>query len=55
MYFNMICRIQRSPAPPGDGDPLFRLTVERAAARLVETVAPVLAKDARAFGLQRAS
>jgi XRE family aerobic/anaerobic benzoate catabolism transcriptional regulator len=31
------------------------LTVERAAARLVDTVAPVLAKDARAFGLQRAA
>ena len=31
------------------------LTVERAAARLVEMVAPVLAKDARAFGLQRAA
>jgi XRE family aerobic/anaerobic benzoate catabolism transcriptional regulator len=31
------------------------LTVERAAARLVDTVAPVLAKDARAFGLHRAA
>jgi XRE family aerobic/anaerobic benzoate catabolism transcriptional regulator len=31
------------------------LTVERAAARLVDTVAPVLAKDAGAFGLRAAS
>ena len=29
------------------------LPVERAAARLVETVTPVLTKDARAFGLHR--
>jgi XRE family aerobic/anaerobic benzoate catabolism transcriptional regulator len=29
------------------------LSEERAAARLVETVAPVLTKDARAFGLHR--
>src|SRR5256714_12789612 len=31
------------------------LPVERAAARLIDTVAPVLSKDARAFGLQRAA
>ena len=30
------------------------LTVERAAARLIDTVAPVLSKDAHAFGLHRA-
>jgi XRE family aerobic/anaerobic benzoate catabolism transcriptional regulator len=31
------------------------LTVERAAARLIDTVAPVLSKDARAFGLHSAA
>jgi hypothetical protein len=31
------------------------LSVDRAAARLIETVAPVLSKDAHAFGLQRAA
>jgi XRE family aerobic/anaerobic benzoate catabolism transcriptional regulator len=31
------------------------LTVDRAAARLIDTVAPVLSKDARAFGLQSAA
>jgi XRE family transcriptional regulator, aerobic/anaerobic benzoate catabolism transcriptional regulator len=31
------------------------LSVEHAAARLIDTVAPVLAKDARAFGLQSAA
>ena len=31
------------------------LSVESAAARLIGTVAPVLSKDARAFGLHRAA
>jgi XRE family aerobic/anaerobic benzoate catabolism transcriptional regulator len=31
------------------------LTIDRAAARLIDTVAPVLSKDARAFGLQSAA
>jgi XRE family aerobic/anaerobic benzoate catabolism transcriptional regulator len=31
------------------------LSVDRAAARLIDTVAPVLSKDAHAFGLQRAA
>jgi XRE family transcriptional regulator, aerobic/anaerobic benzoate catabolism transcriptional regulator len=31
------------------------LTVERAAARLIDTVAPVLSRDARAFGLYSAA
>ena len=31
------------------------LPVERAAARLIDTVAPVLSKDARAFGLHSAT